>query len=66
MPSDLSTGEWNIGKMEYWNDGARRKMEKWNDGILEYWSAVNSEPIIPLFHYSIIPGLGGFVVVVRR
>jgi hypothetical protein len=66
MPSDLSTGEWNIGKMEYWNDGASRKMEKWNDGILEYWSAGNSEPMIPMFHYSIAPGQGGIGVVVRR
>jgi len=30
---------WNVGIMEYWNDGMMDK----------------TKPIIPIFHYSIIP-----------
>jgi len=32
-------------------------LEYWNDGILEYWTKALfiCHPIIPLFHYSIIP-----------
>jgi hypothetical protein len=55
--------------LEKWNTGMMEqvvKWKKWNDGILEYWSAGNSEPMIPMFHYSIAPGQGGIGVVVRR
>jgi hypothetical protein len=27
----------NIGMIEEWNDGKRKKMEEWNDGMVEYW-----------------------------
>ncbi|OGP75512.1 MAG: hypothetical protein A2V86_07440 [Deltaproteobacteria bacterium RBG_16_49_23] len=55
---------WNIGKVEYWNDGLRPLC---NDEIFEHWkngknlridfSLVQVFSFIPLFQHSIIPVL---------
>ena len=45
---------WNTGRIEEWNIGKNRE-EKWMN--LSYSWVECSLPIIPTFHYSIIPVL---------